>query len=239
MEEYEQEQFIGFFTYFIKNQPLATEGALNDFDSKLKDFTYLIALNGTGSGTGTKKIEVTDPVIKKWAKDLRKIKNFYQNNSVGDLDNLERNDESIQKVINYISFHTYFENGTLSYVEQDLDRLKRVFQPFENQIEEEFGFDINFLTDFYKFSELVTARKNKDLMAFAETDDFAKFLLNTNKTFQERIEELPEDIYEQMNKFKNCTYTAFKFVPNDYYTAFPKHQVKKNVGAIDLHSEAR
>jgi hypothetical protein len=46
VSKYDTESFAGFFAFFIKKHPdPAAEIDLNRFESKLKDFLYLIALN--------------------------------------------------------------------------------------------------------------------------------------------------------------------------------------------------
>ncbi|MDB5006245.1 MAG: hypothetical protein JWP45_638 [Mucilaginibacter sp.] len=226
--EYELESFAGFFTYFIKHRPVVEDGPLNDFYSKLKDYLYLIALNATAQSRGTKELVVNDSAIAKWAADLRQIKNLYQQNTVGDMESLDQSEESKQKVIHYMSFQTYFENGTLCYLEQDLDRLKRIFSPYDDQLLNDFGFDTEFLIILYRFSERVSAEKHRKANAFSETAEFAELMRSKDQgNWEERISKLPIPIQDALHQLMDCSHVSFKFSKEEYAAAFPQEKLEK------------
>lgn len=236
--EYELESFAGFFTYFIKYRPFVEDGALNDFESKLKDFLYLIALNATAKTRGNKHLTVGDPSISKWAADLKKIKDLYRENTIGNIDALQQSNESTKKVVHYLSFHTYFENGALCYVEQDLDRLVRVFSRYDERLIKDFGFDVNFLNILYRFSELVTAEKHRKANEFAQTPQFTEFLMTNNgANLEERIEKLPEEILIDLENYMECAHISFKFSREEYASAFPKERIDKFLDIFALNPE--
>jgi hypothetical protein len=225
--EYELESFAGFFTYFIKHRPVVEDGPLNDFYSKLKDYLYLITLNATATFRGAKELAVGDPAIAKWAADLREIKNLYQQNTIGDIESIDQSEESRQKVIHYLSFQTYFENGTLCYVEQDLDRLKNIFSPYDDQLLKDFGFDTQFLITLYRFSERVSAEKHRRANAFSETQEFAEFMRDKYQgNWEERISRLPVAIQDGLHQLMDCTHVSFKFSKEEYAAAFPKERIE-------------
>lgn len=226
--EYELENFAGFFTYFIKHRPVVEESPLNDFYSKLKDYLYLIALNATAVKRGTKLITVNDPMIGKWAADLKKIKSLYRENTIGKIEQLEQTEEIKQRVIHYMSFQTYFENGVLCYMEQDIDRLSRIFSPYDSYLISDFGFDADFLITFYRFSEMVSAKKHERANAFLNTPEFAEFMVTDNgNDLSERLEKLPDHIFDDLDKLMNCTHVSFKFTKEEYCAALPKEKVER------------
>jgi hypothetical protein len=237
--DYELESFAGFFTHFIKHRPSDENGDLNDFYSKLKDYQYLIALNASAKSRGEKKISIGDPNIKKWSSTLRKIKGLYQENSLGNLSELEQTSENRQKVTHYLSFQTYFENGALSYMEQDLDRLKRIFEPYNERLIADFGFDANFLVEFYRFSEMVTAEKHKQINAFAGSAEFSALLNTDNEAeFEERLEKLPPYVLDYLDGNFECSHVYFKFSREEYYAAFPKEKIDSVLDILTYRPQA-
>jgi hypothetical protein len=74
-----------------------------------------------------------------------------------------------------MAIQNHFDNGVLSYVEQDLERLKTVFAPFEERITHDFGFNINFLVNIFKEIELVSIIRQHHLTEFFHTKEFKEF----------------------------------------------------------------
>lgn len=237
VSEYELESLAGFFSYFIRYRPEDVE-ELDQYESKLKDFMYLIALNATARKRGDKKLKAGDPVISKWAKDLKKIKDLYRKRSLGDIDQWEKSEDNRKKLIHYLSFHTYFENGILSFVEQDLDRLHRIFSKFESYIKSEFSFDVDFLTTLYRFSEYVNAEKHKKANAFASTPEFREFMQSEKAVdLERRLDNLPDEIFNQLFDYMECSHIAFKFTKEEYASAFPKEQIESFLDLFTFQPE--
>ena len=149
VSKYDTQSFTGFFAYFIRKQPdPLTEIDLNKFDSKLKDFLYLIALNAFSEKKGDEKFEPLTEELGKLADKPNEIKDFHRGNS---FDNYTK-----ESAVHKMAFRNHFDNGILSYVEQDLEKLRTVFTPFENDIIQNFGFGIDFLIEVYKKNELIS-----------------------------------------------------------------------------------
>ena len=74
-----------------------------------------------------------------------------------------------------MALRNHFDNGVLSYVEQDIEKLRRVITPFEEIIIEDFGFDINFLIEIGKEIELISMIRAKKQMSFMHSKEFADF----------------------------------------------------------------
>lgn len=223
VSNYDTESFAGFFAYFIKKRPDPfAEIDLNKFKSKLKDFLYLIALNVFSEKSGTEKFQIPFDGLGLLADKLNEIKDFKR---VGKLV-----DYTIESVIHELAFRNHFDNGVLSYVEQDLERLKNVFVPFDDIIVQNFGFDVGFLIDVCKEIELISIIRSKYLAKFSYTQEFFDFndrIKNNGMSFSESFELLPGDIQEAFHSFHAKPYACLMFTADDLYHVLEKEKVDK------------
>lgn len=91
VSKYDIESFAGFFAFFIKRHPdPATQVDLNKFESKLKDFLYLIALNAFSEKRGTEKFEFPYKELGTFADKINEIKGYNNPKKIN-----EHNQESI------------------------------------------------------------------------------------------------------------------------------------------------
>ncbi len=112
VSKYEPESFAGFFAYFIKRRPEdIVDIELNKFKSKLKDFFYLIALNAFAENKGNEPFDFRPAVINELADSVNEIRSHYH------IQKFE--DYTDEAAIHEMAFRNYFDNGVLSYVEQD------------------------------------------------------------------------------------------------------------------------
>lgn len=223
VSKYDTESFAGFFSYFIKKRPdQLADIDLNKFDSKLKDFFYLIALNVFSEKTGTEKFEHPNEELGTLADKLNEIKNF---NRV-----TKFTDYTKESVIHEMAFRNHFDNGVLSYVEQDLEKIRTVFKPFEKKIIQDLGFDLEFLIQVYKEIELISMIRFKSLYSFAVTNEFAEFnarIFSKEMSFKESFDLLPEKIQDEFLSFHSKTYAYLMFTAKDLYQSLPEQQVDK------------
>lgn len=232
ISEYNKEQFVGFFSYHIRQQPDTEliEG-LKLFKSKLKDFQYLIALRFFDKTIGQKDFLPQTSTLKELAERIDEIKNAYTLNDFS----VEKffQDISYQEIsiIHEFTFNNYFHNGSLSYVEQDIDLFEKTFKPFENIISQNFGLDIDFLIDFYKFTEKHIKKRFAEHMQFTWDKEFigikAKAKLDS-ETYNRYIENLPDEVKNKyFNFIDKPKYYSLKFLKNDYYTELPIKKVDR------------
>lgn len=223
VSKYDTESFAGFFAYFIRTKPDSYENIdLNKFDSKLKDFLYLIALNCFSAKRGTEKFEYSTTELGLIADKVNEIKRF----------NYVKNHNSYNRefVIQELAFRNHFDNGVLSYVEQDIERLRTVFAPFDNIIMEDFGFDIDFLIEMCKEMELISMIRFKYIMDFSSTKEFTEFkrrIFLKEIEFSKAFELLPENIKQSFIRFQAKTYAYLMFAREDLYLRFSKDKVNK------------
>ncbi len=223
VSNYDTESFAGFFAYFIKKRPDSfAEIDLNKFESKLKDFLYLIALNAFSEKKCAERFQIPFDGLGLLADKLNEIKDF---NRVK-----KATDYTTESVIHELAFRNHFDNGVLSYVEQDLERLKNVFAPFEDRIAQDFGFDVGFLIDVCKEIELISIIRSKYLTEFSFTREFFDFndrVKNKGMPFSESFGLLPEDIQEAFHSFHAKPYASLMFTAEDLYHVLDKEKVDK------------
>ncbi|EOZ96482.1 TonB-dependent receptor [Indibacter alkaliphilus LW1] len=223
VSNYDIESFAGQLAYFIKNRPDPfAEIDLNKFESKLKDFLYLIALNVFSEKRGTEKFEIPFDGLGIVANKLNEIKGFNRVEKVVDY--------TTESIIHELAFRNHFDNGALSYVEQDLERLKSVYAPFEDKIVQDFGFDVGFLIDVCKEIELISMIRFKSLTEFSHAKEYSDFydrIKNKGMAFTESFELLPEDVQEAFHSFNAKPYACLMFTAEDLYYKLEKEKVDK------------
>lgn len=134
----------------------------------------------------------------------------------------------MESVIHEMAFRNHFDNGVLSYIEQDLEKIRTVFTPFENIIAEEFGFDVDFLIEVYKATEMTTKIRFGYVMEFAnsaEFQDVQKKIVAKQITMTEAIDLLPEKISDGWLNFMANTHAYLLFTPENLYPMFEKEKV--------------
>lgn len=222
VSKYDTESFAGSFAYFIKNRPDSfTDIDLNKFDSKLKDFLYLIGLNVFSGRRGMDRFEYTNKELGLLADKLNEIKDFHRGSNFSHYTN--------ESLIHKMAFRNHFDNGVLSYVEQDLERIRTVFAPFEDSINENFGFDIEFLIDVCRELELISMIRFRHAFEFSHSTEFAEFIERTSEeiSFSESFNLLPKNIQDGFLSFHAKTYAYLMFTKEDLYRRFPKVKVDK------------
>lgn len=232
VSKYDTESFAGFFAYFIKRRPdTAADIVINKFESKLKDFLYLIALNVFSEQKGTLKFEFPNSDLGIFADKLNDLKRFTNSD--------ENFDYTLESIIHELAVRNHFDNGTLSYVEQDLEKIRRIFTPFENKITQDFGFDIHFLIEIFKEIELISMIRVKKSMGFMQTKEFADFIISTQDKklkFSEAFDLLPKDIQDDFHSFDAKTYSHLMFTSDDLYHRLDKEKVDKFLSLFSISS---
>lgn len=221
--KYNAESFAGFFAYFIKNGTHdSMDIELNKFESKLKDFLYLIALNVFAENKGNEEFEFSPEMIAVLAEKVNAIKAHYRVETFADY--------TADAVIHEMAFRNHFDNGVLNYVEQDLEKIRTTFLPFEDKIVRDFGFDIDFLIEIYKATELVSKLRFDQTTAFTHTPEFNAFRARINSkelSFREAFDLLPEKIQNDYLSFHAKPHAYLLFSREDLYLTLPKDKVDR------------
>lgn len=223
VSKYDTESFAGFFSFFMKRHPApAADIDLNKFGSKLKDFLYLIALNVFSNQKGTEKLEFSNRDIGRFADKLNQIKDFYYPKKLSDY-----NEDNI---LHEMALRNHFDNGVLSYVEQDIEKLRRVFTPFEEKIIEDFGLDVNFLIEIGKEIELISMIRAKKQMSFMHSKQFADFndkIQTKKESFSKSFDLLSEETQDAFHSYFSKTYAHLMFRAEDLYNRLDSGKVDK------------
>lgn len=223
VSQYDTESFAGYFAFFIKkNLDPAADIDLNKFGSKLKDFLYLIALNAFSDKKGTEKFEFPENELAILADKLNEIKNFIYPQNLTEY--------SKESAIHEMAVRNHFDNGVLSYVEQDLEKLRRIFSPFEEKIIADFGLDVDFLIEVCKEIELISMIRTKHTMEFMFSKEFSDFnnrIQSKKMSFSESFDLLPEEIQDAFHSFNSKTYAHLMFKAEDLYHRLETEKVDK------------
>jgi hypothetical protein len=172
----------------------------------------LIALNAFTENKGTQPFDFNPKIISELADMINDIRSHYHVQKFEDY--------TMDAAIHEMAFRNYFDNGVLSYVEQDLEKIRTVFQPFENKLIEAFGLDVDFLIEVYKATELVTKIRFDQVMEFTHTKEFNEFnakIHSKQMTFAEGINQLPEEISNALLSFHAKTHAYLLFSKEDLY----------------------
>lgn len=219
--QFTTESFAGFFAYFIKRRPEDIDDIeLNKFHSKLKDFFYLIGLNAFSDEKGEVIFDFNPKFVGELAAGLNAIKADYYPRDLSEY--------TTEAIIHEMAFRNHFDNGVLSYVEQDLEKLRRVFIPFDERIIESFGIDVDFLIEIYKITELVSMIKFEKQLAFTHSAEFFEFNKKRDSkdfVFTEAVAQLPENIREQFYDFHAKPHSYLLFSKEDLYRLLPRTKV--------------
>lgn len=220
---YDTESFAGFFAYFIKRRPQdIVDIELNKFDSKLKDFFYLVALNAFSDKTDTKEFDFSPALIGELADKLNNIKDEYRVQKFFDY-----NDDS---VLHEMAFRNHFDNGVLSYVEQDLEKIRNVLSVFDDVIIEAFGLDADFLIEFYKATELISKIKFEHIFEFSHSKEFIELHKKIDAkeiSFSDGFDLLPENIQDAYLTFHSKPHAYLMFSKEDLYRTLPSKKVDR------------
>ncbi|MCW3111225.1 MAG: hypothetical protein JWQ09_5731 [Segetibacter sp.] len=223
ISQYDIEGFVGFFAYFLRQGLPDVEGKdVIHFESKQRDLLYLLALRIFSENSGTKRFKLDQEVLNNLATRVKRIKDAYHPSSMSEY--------TTESVLHEMAFQNYFHNGTLSYVEQDLEKIRRVFSPFNRTIEKHFGFDVDTAIEIYKHTELNGKIKFHYIMAYAKTEEFQRFkkrLQNKECSFDEAFDDLPQSIQEGFLNFFDKTHAFLTFTPEDLCLSFEPEKVQK------------
>lgn len=222
VSQYEIENFVGNLSIFITyNAEQSNTTNLHKFGSKLKDLLYLISLNVFSKNKGDKCFK-NPKELELLADKLNIIKQFNYSNKLTDY-----NQDS---VIHEMALRNHFDNGVLSYFEQDIERLKRVFSPYQSNIEEEFGVDLDFVIEFCRKNEQLQTLRKIESLSYINTEEYKRFIydVNNNKcTMNDSHIYLTEDIQDKFYNYLLKPYQYLIFKKEEFYIYFPKEKVDK------------
>lgn len=231
---YTKESFVCFFADFIRHNPERGElGFSKKLKSKLKDSIYLIMLRLSSPIEGEELLlfsEEVDKNLQKVADILLQMVDFYLEDIYSkDFDEIKN--ERHKTFIHEMAFKDYFQNGVLNYREQELNKVIRLFHPYQDKIKKRLGIELRTLIDICLYSEDDYVKKSIRSKSFIFKKEFLKFAkkffvgTKLNKKFSNEFFHLPEDIQNDFLDFNERPHRCLLFTKEDYYEVFEKNDV--------------
>lgn len=230
IQKYELESFIGFFSHFIRvsSSSLDDNSSLNQFESKLKDFQYLIALKLSNNECGDELFSPNDSLLSSIAQRINRIKDAYSINQI-DFDTFGDNLEYSHKfLIHSFTFNSYYHNGDLTYLEQNIERFKSTFELFDDKVSSLTGIKVNTLVNIYIYIESLAFTKKKRKFEFTNSDEYIEFLkINGEESkLQQFLNKLDDKTFDQFERFISCPYDYLKFTSKELEQEFSAESVR-------------
>ncbi|MCM4158456.1 hypothetical protein FHG64_12795 [Antarcticibacterium flavum] len=234
ISRYTKGSFVCFFADYIRHNPERDHfNFSHKMKSKLKDSLYLIMLRLSSPAEGEEYLRFSEEVDKKLNRVmdiLLQINHFYLNeyNSTEDLQEIK--DERQKKLIHEMVFKDYFLNGILNYREQELNKVIRLYHPYQDKIRERLGIDLKSLIEICQYSEEDYIKKSIKSKSFAFTKEFFKFRSGLKGTippteFFKEFSNLSEKIQDDFVNFYEQPHNCLLFTKEDYYERFEKKDV--------------
>ncbi|MFI0425321.1 MAG: NERD domain-containing protein [Flavobacterium sp.] len=213
---YTKESFIGFLADFIRNNPIRNfEDFTDKIKSKLKDSLYLIALR-LSADEGTIDFEFNDET----KKDLIKVadivneivSSFLASNYTEKYLHMD-SQIKYDLFIHETTFKNYFQNGVLNFVEQEVNHIVDMFNPYNDKIKEKTGLDLYTYIDFYYLTEKIYKERVYDYSSFLLDKSFNE-MAQGKKEFD--LNNLSEEVKSKFLDFYERTYLPLIFTISDF-----------------------
>ena len=230
ISRYTKESFVCFFADFIRHYPERNQlGFSLKLKSKLRDSLYLIMLRLSSSNKGEEIMIISaevDKNLSRVADLLLLIDNFY----LGDIYSKDFDDiknERHKALIHEMAFKDYFQNGILNYREQELNKIIRLFNPYQDKIKDKLGIEFKTLIEICQYSERDYIKKSIQYKSFAFKKEFAEFVRSTSDKSKptRAISSLPVNIQNDFLDFYERPHSCLLFTKDDYSKIFEKCDV--------------
>ncbi len=234
ISRYTKESFVCFFADFIRHHPeRGNIGFSQKFKSKLKDSLYLIMLRLSSNEKGHETLTYSnenDEILQKVADILLEIVSLYLSENYVD-DYFEIKDVRQKLLIHEMAFKDYFQNGVLNYREQEVNKVIRLFKPYQDKIKERLNIDLKTLIDLCDYSELFYRKKSTNAKSFILDEEFnklARISANGELTadeFSKNLIKLSEQTQDSFLNFFEKPHDCLIFTKEDYHDSFEKKDV--------------
>lgn len=235
ISRYTKESFVCFFADFIRHHPeRGNIGFSEKFKSKLKDSLYLIMLRLSTSIEGSEELcysKENDLVLQEVADILLETVSFYLSENYNRVEFDEISDKRQKLLVHELAFKNYFQNGILNYREQEVNKVIRMFKPYQDKIKERLDIDLKTLVGLGNHSELIyrtKSIKSKSFILDKKFDKLARLSANgllAKNEFSEKLLELPDETQESFLSFFEKPHQSLIFTKQDYYPTFEKKHI--------------
>lgn len=206
-EHISQFEPVSFITqyYYLLNTHLRTPYQQLKVKSPLRQVMYLLSLFLTTEVNGKKK--VFDPITgnaKKIDTLLEEIERGYRYNYINGIKESELTPEIVEQhlLVANQTFVNYFSNGPLNFIEQEVEKILRIFMPYDSYILRETGCSVQDYLDFFDIIEFIEEQKLKEYFEEVYTEKNLKTVEKQNIGNKVSSEEL----YELVNAVENALY---------------------------------
>ena len=197
--------------YYLFNSHTRTSHSVLKLESPLMQIQYLTALY---LSTGAQGKEVFDPISGKFKyiqELLEKIEYGYRYNFLNEFPTVTFDDFPRNLEVSNTTFINYFVNGTLNYVEQELERLTETFQPYNDYIQQHTGLSINDYMDFYEVTAHIDIHRfnimRHTMEEIEHTDCFQKSARNRQiPEFEKVVDAVEQAIYGLAIPYEDLTF---------------------------------
>lgn len=241
ISRYTKESFVCFFADFVRHHPERNQFSFSEkFESKYKDSIYLIMLRLSSKEEGSEVLNYSDEndkILQQVGDILLQIVSFY----LGDysrFDATTSKEDKSELLIHELAFKDYFQNGVLNYREQELNKVIRLFKPYQSKIKERLGIDLKTLLALCEFSEDDYQRKAIVSKSFLFDPRMKGFVHSAQVgKVEEGLSQLPVELQDSFLDFFENPHSCLLFTKDDYYTSFGKKDVDIfcNLLSIDLN----
>jgi len=220
---YTKESFICFFADFIRNYPNRTAlGFSSKLKSKNRDSLYLIALRLSDDRNGDKVLTASlsnNIVLEKVGDKLIEIMGAYL---YYNKDYLNGVNEKNKLFIHEATFRNYFQNGKLNYRQQEVNHVRKMFEPYKSIISKRLNIELETLIDICDYSEKLYIEKSIKNHSFLTSREFQKAASILAKSeikgeeLSEELDKLPQSFFD----FAEEPHKSFLFTKKDFYKKF-------------------
>jgi hypothetical protein len=162
VSQFETTLFLGNITSLMHIIP--REGAINPnkgLSSPQRQLSYLAALNITSDPSKISKADFSQEEFNTMKRILGEIEIGYEQFFYPKPEDVVDEEWILRRKVAMPYFLDYFNQGTLNYDEQVIERIEEYFEPFDNDIHSHFGLYIKDVIDIYNFIDSIP---NKFLM---------------------------------------------------------------------------
>lgn len=244
ISRYTKESFVCFFADFIRHHPERSNiGFSEKFKSKLKDSLYLIMLRLSTPLAGKEELhysEKNDLVLQQVADILLEIVSFYLSENYDGNEFDEISDKRQKLLVHELAFKNYFQNGILNYREQEVNKVIRMFKPYQDKIQERLEIDLKTLINLCNHSELIYRAKSINSKSFILDKGFDKLarqsangLLAENE-FTDKLLELSNETQESFLNFFEKPHQCLLFSKQDFHLSFEEKHIDVFCGLFSI-----
>lgn len=148
IRKYSHQSFVAQFCYLCNAHWRMQSGSVK-LHSPVRQLMYLVSLYHSTAFNGNERFESYGEEYENIVRLLNEIEEYYVNTPTN-LITPDYTDESLKRLfISNSTFLNYYLNASLSYFEQDVERIRQTFQHFESHIKDESGLGIQDFIDFF------------------------------------------------------------------------------------------